>query len=104
MELKIRIDSGHPIFSIRIQDYERKLFLALGGKPQDVGKKLWISGADRRAVTCHFCDGATKYNAAIQVGIPVMSIVIPADHVGKSIIAVLLRIALIMPEKEIPVR
>jgi hypothetical protein len=32
-----------------------------------------------------------------------MSIVIPANHVGKSIIAVLLRVALIMALKEIPV-
>jgi hypothetical protein len=33
-----------------------------------------------------------------------MSIIIPADHVGKSVIAVLLGVALVMSEKEIPVR
>jgi hypothetical protein len=80
------------------------LVLALGGKSQDLCQKLGISRTDGRTVAGHFCNGATKDQAALHASIPVMGIIIPTDHVSEGIITVNLTVTQVTLAKKFPVQ
>jgi hypothetical protein len=66
-------------------------------------EKIRISWPDGRTVADLAGDGAGKDHTVLDTSIPVVGIIVPADHVGEGVVAVPLREPTVVLDEKVPV-
>lgn len=102
-----QVDPGagllYPSGDIGVNQHERLVVAYIGCKPDERPEECRVVGTYWGAEPGNTADSAGNDDIFFNIGIRVMGVMIPADHVREGIIAVSLRVQLVMPGEKIPV-